>query len=120
MKRGRAAILSRFSTLQENDIILCDGNCRRAYHEKCLEPPLDAASLPEDEGWLCPACDAKVLAVHCNLSSSVLQTCGSVCVSAFIVWGLRSSTITSPMLIRYPQSWLSLRSQAARFLQSTL
>ena len=44
---------------QENDIILCDGNCRRAYHEKCLEPPQDITSLPEDEGWLCPACDAK-------------------------------------------------------------
>lgn len=45
---------------QENDIILCDGNCRRAYHEKCLDPPLIASALPEDEGWLCPACDAKV------------------------------------------------------------
>lgn len=44
---------------QENDIILCDGNCCRAYHEKCLEPPQDITSLPEDEGWLCPACDAK-------------------------------------------------------------
>ncbi len=45
---------------QDNDIILCDGACRRAYHERCLDPPLDAAALPEDEGWLCPACDAKV------------------------------------------------------------
>jgi hypothetical protein len=45
---------------QENDIILCDGDCRRAYHERCLDPPIDASALPEDEGWLCPACDAKV------------------------------------------------------------
>ena len=48
--------------LQDNDIILCDGACRRAYHERCLDPPLDAAALPEDEGWLCPGCDAKVRA----------------------------------------------------------
>lgn len=45
---------------QDNDIILCDGACHRAYHERCLEPVLDAAALPEDDGWLCPACDAKV------------------------------------------------------------
>ena len=55
--------------MQENDIILCDGNCRRAYHEKCLEPPLDAAGLPEDEGWLCPACDAKVTHASTSLLS---------------------------------------------------
>lgn len=51
--------------VQDNDIILCDGDCHRAYHEKCVEPPLNASTLPEDEGWLCPACDAKV----CPLSS---------------------------------------------------
>ena len=45
---------------QDNDIVLCDGCCCRAYHERCLDPPLRAADLPEDEGWLCPACDAKV------------------------------------------------------------
>ena len=55
--------------MQENDIILCDGNCRRAYHEKCLEPSLDASALPEDEGWLCPACDAKVTSACICLSS---------------------------------------------------
>ncbi len=55
--------------MQENDIILCDGSCRRAYHEKCLDPPLVAAALPEDEGWLCPACDAKVTPACIGLSS---------------------------------------------------
>lgn len=34
--------------------------CRRAFHEKCLDPPVVLADIPEDEGWLCPACDAKV------------------------------------------------------------
>ena len=46
--------------MQDNDIILCDGHCDRAYHVKCLVPPVDPATLPEDEGWLCPSCDRKV------------------------------------------------------------
>ena len=45
---------------QENDIVLCDGACNRAYHANCLQPPLDPGTLVEEEGWLCPACDAKV------------------------------------------------------------
>lgn len=44
----------------DNDIILCDGDCDRAYHVKCLNPPLDVSALSEDEGWLCPACDTKI------------------------------------------------------------
>ena len=24
----------------DNDIVLCDGDCRRAYHLNCLNPPL--------------------------------------------------------------------------------
>lgn len=44
----------------DNDLVLCDGPCNRAYHECCLTPRLVVADLPEDEGWLCPACDAKV------------------------------------------------------------
>eukprot|EP00887_Chlorella_sp_A99_P002772 scaffold6.g2772.t1 len=28
---------------------------------QCLVPPVNAEELPEDEGWLCPACDRKVL-----------------------------------------------------------
>eukprot|EP00884_Botryococcus_braunii_P010779 jgi/Botrbrau1/19702/Bobra.0003s0063.1 len=43
-----------------NDIVLCDGNCNRAYHEKCVVPPFNAADLEEEEGWLCPGCDTKV------------------------------------------------------------
>ncbi len=48
--------------LQDNDIILCDGPCNRAYHVQCLVPPVDPEALPEEEGWLCPACDRKVRA----------------------------------------------------------
>ncbi|KAK9846396.1 hypothetical protein WJX81_002962 [Elliptochloris bilobata] len=42
-----------------NDIVLCDGGCSRAYHERCVVPRLHAAELSEEDGWLCPACDAK-------------------------------------------------------------
>lgn len=45
----------------DNDIILCDGDCERGFHQFCLEPPLLKEHVPPgDEGWLCPACDCKV------------------------------------------------------------
>ncbi|QDZ23198.1 homeobox domain-containing protein [Chloropicon primus] len=48
-----------------NDIILCDGFCGRAYHQKCLDPPLKLEDLPpDDEGWLCPSCCAKADCVY--------------------------------------------------------
>ncbi|KAM0919180.1 hypothetical protein ACQ4PT_008380 [Festuca glaucescens] len=51
---------SKHVTLK-NDIILCDGACDRGFHQKCLNPPLLAEDIPpEDEGWLCPACDCKL------------------------------------------------------------
>ncbi|WOL19664.1 homeobox protein HOX1A [Canna indica] len=44
----------------DNDIILCDGSCNRAFHQKCLNPPLLTHEIPPgDQGWLCPACDCK-------------------------------------------------------------
>lgn len=46
----------------DNDIIMCDGMCDRAYHMKCVFPPVDISVLEDDadEGWLCPACDRKI------------------------------------------------------------
>lgn len=52
----------RLRGAQGNDIVLCDGGCSRAYHEQCVVPRLNAAELSEDDGWLCPACDAKARA----------------------------------------------------------
>lgn len=41
-----------------NDIVLCDGVCGRAYHQKCHDPPL--AVLPkDDEEWFCQHCLTK-------------------------------------------------------------
>ncbi|KAK4798666.1 hypothetical protein SAY86_030992 [Trapa natans] len=45
----------------DNDIILCDGACNRAFHQKCLEPPLHSENIPpEDQGWFCRICDLKM------------------------------------------------------------
>ncbi|KAK9810991.1 hypothetical protein WJX73_003945 [Symbiochloris irregularis] len=57
---------------EENDIVLCDGPCNRAYHFNCVTPPITAADLKEDEGWLCSACDAKADIVH--LLNDALET----------------------------------------------
>eukprot|EP00898_Chlorokybus_atmophyticus_P006525 jgi/Chlat1/6874/Chrsp51S00513 len=45
----------------DNDLVLCDGECDRGYHQHCIWPPLSINDLPDgDEGWLCPLCDIKV------------------------------------------------------------
>ncbi len=52
-----------------NEMLLCDGaECERAYHTKCLRPPLDA--VPEGD-WLCPSC-----APSADDESSVCYACG--------------------------------------------
>ncbi|KAK6147436.1 hypothetical protein DH2020_018348 [Rehmannia glutinosa] len=45
----------------DNDIILCDGTCNRAFHQKCLDPPLSTENIPQgDEGWFCKFCKKKM------------------------------------------------------------
>ncbi|CAA7048827.1 unnamed protein product [Microthlaspi erraticum] len=45
----------------DNDIILCDGTCNRAFHQMCLDPPLETESIPPgDQGWFCKFCDCKI------------------------------------------------------------
>lgn len=47
--------------LPDSDIILCDGTCNRAFHQKCLNPPLSTENIPpEDEGWFCKFCASKM------------------------------------------------------------
>ncbi|XP_017983444.1 PREDICTED: pathogenesis-related homeodomain protein isoform X1 [Theobroma cacao] len=45
----------------DNDIVLCDGTCNCAFHQKCLDPPLDTENIPPGEqGWFCKFCDCKM------------------------------------------------------------
>ncbi|XP_022857206.1 pathogenesis-related homeodomain protein-like isoform X2 [Olea europaea var. sylvestris] len=44
--------------LPDNDIILCDGTCNRAFHQKCLDPPLSTEN--RDESWFCKFCKSKM------------------------------------------------------------
>nr|TKR85271.1 hypothetical protein D5086_0000249370 [Populus alba] len=46
---------------QDNDIVLCDGTCNCAFHQKCLDPPLDTENIPPgDQGWFCKFCDCRM------------------------------------------------------------
>ncbi|KAF5461701.1 hypothetical protein F2P56_017777 [Juglans regia] len=48
-------------TFLDNDIILCDGTCNCAFHQKCLDPPLDSDNIPPgDQGWFCKFCECKM------------------------------------------------------------
>uniref|UniRef100_A0A7N0VG39 Pathogenesis-related homeodomain protein n=2 Tax=Kalanchoe fedtschenkoi TaxID=63787 RepID=A0A7N0VG39_KALFE len=45
----------------DNDIILCDGICNCAFHQKCLDPPLSTDNIPpEDQGWFCKFCQCRM------------------------------------------------------------
>lgn len=45
----------------DNDIILCDGTCDCAFHQKCLDPPLATQNIPpDDQGWFCKFCECKM------------------------------------------------------------
>ncbi|CAL0330330.1 unnamed protein product [Lupinus luteus] len=47
--------------LRDNDIVLCHGTCSRAFHQKCLDPPLDSEDIPPGgQGWFCKFCDCKM------------------------------------------------------------
>ena len=52
---------------------MCDGCCKRAFHERCCNPPVRIADLEEDEGWLCPACDCRVWGCKTAISAGHLQ-----------------------------------------------
>lgn len=67
-------------------MVLCDGPCNCAFHQNCLDPPVDVTKLPEDEGWLCPACDCKVGGGGCGGPATRGPLSGGV-TSMIIFWG---------------------------------
>ena len=66
---------------EEDDILLCDGFCDRAYHQSCVVPVVKTEDIPpDDEGWLCPLCDARVDVIYV-LNDEYEQDLGQKCVA---------------------------------------
>jgi hypothetical protein len=43
---------------EDNDILFCDREgCLRAYHQKCLDPPLNVTNIDPDQDWFCWQCE---------------------------------------------------------------
>jgi PHD-finger len=58
----RCSACTKQDSSDDNDILLCDGElCTRAYHVGCLpvKAGFDPEALPQEIGWLCPACDCR-------------------------------------------------------------
>ena len=53
MRRDERGAEECFICKDGGDLLLCDGDCQKAFHLSCLNPPLQ--EVPEGD-WFCPAC----------------------------------------------------------------
>ncbi|QCD80339.1 remodeling and spacing factor 1 [Vigna unguiculata] len=45
----------------DNDVIRCYGTCKRAFHQKCVDPSLDTENVPPGgQDWFCNFCECKM------------------------------------------------------------
>ncbi|ESW26710.1 hypothetical protein PHAVU_003G141400 [Phaseolus vulgaris] len=45
----------------DNDVIRCYGTCKRAFHQRCVDPPLDTENVPPGrQNWFCKFCECKM------------------------------------------------------------
>ena len=67
--RANCCICEDGESVEDNPIILCDGECRMAYHQRCL----GLAAMPrEDEEWLCSELCKKAKARGVTLEDDVV------------------------------------------------
>ena len=82
----------------DDDILLCDGFCDRAYHQSCVVPVVKTEDIPpEDEGWLCPRCDARVDVIYV-LNDEYEHDLDQKCVAADVF--AREAEINDVVLVR--------------------
>ncbi|KAI0005877.1 hypothetical protein BJV74DRAFT_800497 [Russula compacta] len=83
-------------------LVYCDG-CTRAYHLWCLDPPMEAADIPEGESrWFCPSCELHQSPVEFQLPEDVrtyFKFVGSNPRGQY----MNTSLIKAPRLNRYGQ-----------------
>ena len=101
--------------MQDNDIIMCDGHCNRAYHVKCLVPPVDPNTLPEDEGWLCPSCDRKVSGEKKKFILTLYDDLLMRCVHKILIY-LCLNTLFNSLKLNFEKAFKFLKLAAVNLL----